>query len=398
MISQVSQSYPLYARNGAQPTAADATAVTADPTTAVATPDATALPATPADAYTSSTALAPAPQVEEKAKPNLWAWGSLLAGGAAAIYWLATRGRGGAEVSKTVAEAAPKAAEAVAEAGQQVATAATKAVDDGVKAVSHMFGDIDLKGDPADIVIAFHRSQDAKQIKSAQKLLASQYNVTKGAIHVPYAQMPNDLKPPAKGWYGSTDVKELFITNSRQLETWKELALEDPKLAQQLANGRYVLTGKAPGGKLKYTLELGSVHKDEGIDLLLGYQRQHGDTALTKELAKKLGYTFESTPTGLVITGANGTKTSFASSNGLKAFADEAAAMQEYDFQIGGRTLPADEVKAYLVSLKASITKDGLEAHKNAYGPHTVQVGKTGNQKGVISIANDHSLGDEAFF
>jgi hypothetical protein len=109
MISQVSQSYPLYARNGAQPTA-DATTVTAEqPTTAVAPEAPATLTAQPADAYTSSTtALAPAPEVEKK-KTNLWAWGALAAGGASAIYWLATRGRGGAEVSKTVATEATQA-------------------------------------------------------------------------------------------------------------------------------------------------------------------------------------------------------------------------------------------------------------------------------------------------
>jgi hypothetical protein len=261
MISQVSQSYPLYARNGAQPTA-DATAVPAEqPTTAVATPDATALTAQPADAYTSSTALATAPEVEKKAKPNWLAWGALAAGGASAIYWLATRGRGGAEVSKTVAEAAPKAGEAVAEAGQKVATAATKAVDDAQKAVAELFGiKIDSTHTADDIVDicnkriqqeagndALLRSSLENLLPKAEldKLLGHQHNIAfepNTSVYKGIRQTDGKFTPFK---IGDTE----FVTakmdpgSAELVRSLHEAGADDAFAKAQLATGKYQVTG-----------------------------------------------------------------------------------------------------------------------------------------------------------
>jgi hypothetical protein len=403
-------------RTGAQPTA-EATAVTADPTTAVATPDATALTAQPADAYTSSTtALAPAPEVEKKAKPNWLAWGALAAGGASAIYWLATRGRGGAEVSKTVAEAAPKAGEAVAEAGQQVATAATKAADDVKNTLSHMFGDIDLNDTPKGVAEGITDLIDKrKNIPTAQlKALESfdpAINAQKAA-RINYSQFPIDHPADPTQWknlsLGSTKVKRMVVGNASELNTLKELAEGDPIAKAKLLNGRFEIDSIGAGqGVLRYKFVPGPIinHEADGVVSFYRYARAtKSTTALedTRVLAKKLGFDLvEDNAQGVKIGNKNGNYLFLPSE---KHIAGLNVSNSGYEFyHANGTAFTAQDVKDYFASLTHA-DKAIRDQHHANWGRHTVSVGAVFKNDGTlinsgkITIKTSNPSSEEVFF
>jgi hypothetical protein len=426
MISQANlqygQPYGYQAlRNGAQPTA-DATAVPADPTTAVAPPDATALTAQPADAYTSSTALAPAPQVEEgKKKTNWLAWG---AAGLAAVGLglLAGKHFFGAEVTKPLAAAAPEVANTVAEAGQKAATAATKAVDDVKKAVSHKFGDIDLNDTPEGVFTKLATLiDDEKKITTVQLNSLRRFDpkiTAQDAVRIKYGNFPDleNLADPTKWatpniWFGSGKVQRITLDRKDQLEALVELAKAgDPIATAKLNKGHFVLQSVPSGSKnfLKYVFVQGPVHSREvdGIQAFYRHALASGSsTALkdTQALAEKFNLEVVSNAQGLKIGTKGGESHLFPSLQALKSY-DEKSIVSQYEFfHPDGSKFTDDQVKNYFVSLKNS-DKAVRDQHLENWGRHTVSIGAKQNPQGVITNPGKITINtsgpstDEPFF
>jgi hypothetical protein len=423
MISQVSQSYPLYARNGAQPTA-DATTVTAEPTTAVAPEAPATLTAQPADAYTSSTALATAPPAEEKkAKPNWLAWGSLLAGGAAGIYWLATRGRGGDEVSKTVADAAPEVANTVAEAGQKVATAATKAVDDAQKAVAELFGiKIDSTHTADDIVDicnkriqqeagndALLRSSLENLLPKAEldKLLGHQHNIAfepNTSVYKGIRQTDGKFTPFK---IGDTE----FVTakmdpgSAELVRSLHEAGADDAFAKAQLATGKYQVTGVTTHSKsgdktaiVRFVSGTELPKQQETVIATLradqskeGFERAKAVAAKFKlELVKNAdGYKLKPKATGSGTSEVLIPNSSFIRNEGNK----DAISFVGAD----GRQLNSDQLTEYYRLLKSAKPEEKAELTAQ-FGTPKVLHPRVGTEKPIVQLGTTLAdLGDVSF-
>ena len=402
-------------RTGAQPTA-DPTTVTAEPTTAVATQEAPAtLTAPSADAYTSSTALATAPPAEEKKKPVNWlAWGALAAGGASAIYWLATRGKGGDEISKTVAEAAPEVANTVADASKQVAKAADETVQKAKSAVAELFG-TNIQNHSADDIIALtkqHREQGFTRIRQLGETV-NQYHVGEqvGKVELTDAQLTKvrnaDLssafagtngkligganKPAHEIMDGATKVTEFTSVkmDPESAELFNRLRKSNDALGKaQFGRGRFELVGVTPKGAATYKFVVPEPYTRREQAILAAFKSEAGDPKGAISKAKAVARGLYGKNADVTLSNGTLTITRLGVDDVVIPGRSSLNSSTVHLYDESGKLL-IDRDKGFFANGLTSTNSKTKEAFENRFGANpelTVLVPQRGNTPAIIQI------------